>query len=387
VSASDLTGTSILISDIDRRKALPVIRSLGRAGVTVIGFAAHRGTVGGLSRYCDTVLRSPDPADGPDAFATFLRGVVEKHRPDTYLPLEDITIEWSLARPEAWQSHTRALLPDTDVMDAAYDKWKTIEAARAAGVAVPDSHCPEDQAGVAALADRWTGPAVIKPRKTSGSRGMRFVDDPGELVDAWTEVAAEFPRPIIQHRIPAEGAGLGVFALIDDGGTVVAVFGHRRLREYPVTGGPSTLRVSHRDDALIEQSLRLLRDMEFRGAAMVEYKEDSETGTPVLMEVNPRFWGSMQLAISSGVDFPVLYHRLTLGLPVEPVLEYRVGVQGRWLLPGDVLHFLTNPKRFSLAPSFFRLLGKDLHYDIVSWRDPLPMAGIVIEGMRRLRRR
>jgi predicted ATP-grasp superfamily ATP-dependent carboligase len=374
-----------LITDTDRRKSLPIIRSLGRAGVRVIGLATNRMTVGGMSRYCAETIRCPDYNSDPEGFLSILRSVCEKHRPTVFLPLEDKAIELCLDNPEAWEPYTKALLPSRESMAVAYDKWQTIEIAREKGVVVPRSHSPESRPEVEALARTWEGPAVIKPRKTSGSRGMRYVDGPAQMIEAWTEVDAEFPRPLIQERSPSDGAGLGVFALIDANSEVVGLFGHRRLREFPVSGGPSTLRVSYRDDALIDQSLRLLRAMEFRGVAMVEFKGDPGRGAPVLMEVNPRFWGSIQLAISAGVDFPVLYHRLAAGLPVEPVLEYQEGVYGRWLLPGDILHFLKNPKRFRLRPSFFKFWGKNLHYDILSLRDPKPILGILIESFRRLR--
>ena len=383
-SRSDLDGTSILITDVDRRKSLPIIRSLGRAGVRVMGLTTKSLTVGGLSRYCAETIRGPDYNCSPDQFLDFLQALCAERRPTVFLPLEDRAIELCLERPEAWEPYTRALLPSLETMAVSYDKWRTLEVARKLGIATPRSLCPESRAQVDEIAKTWQGPAVIKPRKTSGSRGMRYVDEPGQLATVWSEVAAEFSRPIIQERIPSEGTGLGVFALIGTDDELVGLFGHRRLREYPVSGGPSTVRVSHRDEDLIEQSLRLLRAMNFRGVAMVEFKHDPRRGRPVLMEVNPRFWGSIQLAISCGVDFPVLYHRLAAGLAVEPALEYQEGIIGRWLLPGDILHFLGNPQRFRLQPSFFRFWGKNLHYDILSLRDPLPMLGILIESLRRI---
>jgi predicted ATP-grasp superfamily ATP-dependent carboligase len=175
-----------------------------------------------------------------------------------------------------------------------------------------------------------------------------------------------------------------VFALLDGERRPLAIFGHRRLREYPITGGPSTLRESYRNEALIEQSLRLLRTIGMVGVAMVEYKVDPCSGQPLLMEVNPRFWGSLQLAVLAGVDFPVLYHKASLGMDVQPVLTYPEGVLCRWLWPGDLLHFLNNPQRFHLKPSFFQFRG--MGDDILSARDPLPAIGMLLEGLRKLQR-
>jgi predicted ATP-grasp superfamily ATP-dependent carboligase len=109
---------------------------------------------------------------------------------------------------------------------------------------------------------------------------------------------------------------------------------------------------------------------------MVEFKVDPRDNEPKLMELNPRFWGSLALAIHAGVDFPYLLYRMAMGEEFEPIVEYEVGVRCRWLLPGDILHFLHNPDRFRLEPSFFRFRGT--HDDILSREDPLPIVGLFL---------
>jgi predicted ATP-grasp superfamily ATP-dependent carboligase len=154
---------------------------------------------------------------------------------------------------------------------------------------------------------------------------------------------------------------------------VRACFVHRRLRDYPVRGGPSTLRESVRHPQIEELGIRLLRSLQWYGVAMVEFKVDPRDNQPKLMELNPRFWGSLALAIHAGVDFPYLLYKMAMGEEFDPVLDYEVGVRCRWLLPGDILHFLTNPQRFHLTPSFFQFRG--MAYDILSRDDPMPTVG------------
>jgi hypothetical protein len=52
------------------------------------------------------------------------------------------------------------------------------------------------------------------------------------------------------------------------------------------------------------------------------------------MEINPRFWGSLQLAIDSGVDFPYWLYQITTGKELKnlPLQKHR---RVRWLL-GDL---------------------------------------------------
>ena len=96
-TANDLQGTSILITDVERRKSLPIIRSLGRAGVRVIGLSATALPIGGLSRYCAETHRCPNYLDDPDAYLDFLRSFCESRRPTVFLPLEDVALELCLA--------------------------------------------------------------------------------------------------------------------------------------------------------------------------------------------------------------------------------------------------------------------------------------------------
>jgi len=73
---------------------------------------------------------------------------------------------------------------------------------------------------------------------------------------------------------------------------------------------------------------------------MVEFKEDTRSGRTYLMEVNPRLWGSLQLAIDAGVDFPWYLVELAAGARIEPVNQWRVGTRSRWIW-GDIDHLLT----------------------------------------------
>src|SRR5205823_2531443 len=113
------------------------------------------------------------------------------------------------------------------------------------------------------------------------------------------------------------------------------------LREKPPSGGVSVLRESVPVDPIVrDQAIRLLGPLGWHGVAMLEYKQDRRTGTPYLMEVNGRFWGSLQLAVDAGVDFAYLAWQLALGHRPEIAPSYRVGVKSRWLL-GDLDHLLT----------------------------------------------
>jgi predicted ATP-grasp superfamily ATP-dependent carboligase len=150
---------------------------------------------------------------------------------------------------------------------------------------------------------------------------------------------------LLQERIPGDGVARGVSLFCDRAGKERASFEHERVRQYPLTGGPSTQRKSVPLDALHDYSSSLLAAIGWCGVAMVEWKIHPETGQPKLLEINPRFWGSLALAVRSGVDFPTLYADEVLGRPLpssQP--SYRTDVNCRWLMPGDVLRYISESR-------------------------------------------
>jgi predicted ATP-grasp superfamily ATP-dependent carboligase len=186
---------------------------------------------------------------------------------------------------------------------------------------------------------------------------------------------------MIQERVI--GPGTGVFLLCDHG-RLLTGFAHRRLREKPPSGGVSVLSESiPLDRHLRDEAMSLLGPLGWHGVAMVEYKQDCRTGRHVLMEVNGRFWGSLQLAVDAGIDFPYLCYRLALGEPVDLPPVYTVGVKSRWLL-GDLDHLLIRlrgRRRESLPTESSRLRAlveflsrpKRGSQDVFRRDDPRPM--------------
>jgi predicted ATP-grasp superfamily ATP-dependent carboligase len=131
----------------------------------------------------------------------------------------------------------------------------------------------------------------------------------------------------------------------------VAWFAHRRLREKPPAGGVSVLCESVPVDPVMRGYAEgLLSAAGWFGPAMVEFRVDPD-GKPWLMEVNGRFWGSLQLAIDCGVDFPWLLYQLCRGDQVAAPEHYEVGRRLRWLL-GDLDHLLLQLRGKGTADSF-----------------------------------
>jgi predicted ATP-grasp superfamily ATP-dependent carboligase len=210
------------------------------------------------------------------------------------------------------------------------------------------------------------------------------------------QIPADAYPVLLQQQI--NGFGLGVSVLLWES-DLIAAFAHRRIREKPPSGGVSVLRESiPLDGRLLSQSLALLRNFKWKGVAMVEYKIDGDSGIPYLMEINGRFWGSLQLAIDAGVDFPNLLVQLALGANPKPVTTYRTGVRSRWEW-GDIDHLLaimlrpskpistppTVPKlqRFGAIADFVRGFNRINRTEVFRRDDPRPFYRETVNWFRR----
>src|SRR5262249_13953596 len=158
-------------------------------------------------------------------------------------------------------------------------------------------------------------PLIVRPVESVSSngtglrkRGVVRVSDAAALSAIWQDVVGG-GAALVQR--PVSGSGEGIFVLRWRGATRAA-FAHRRLREKPPSGGVSVLRESI---AICEDQLRhveaLLDALDFEGIAMAEFKNDGRTAW--LIELNARLWGSLQLAIDAGIDFPRLLVEASLG--------------------------------------------------------------------------
>ncbi|MEK6598776.1 MAG: ATP-grasp domain-containing protein [Deltaproteobacteria bacterium] len=363
------TASKILILDAMWNKTLAAVRSLGRRGFYLTVGEKTRFATALFSKYCSRRVIYPSPASKPDEFLDWLLKEVKSNSYDMLLPTEFETLEIILKNKKEIEPYTRVPFADYNLISKVNDKAWLIRYAEKNGYLCPKTYFIE------ALNEfRYEDmeyPLVIKPRKSSGSRGLVYVNRPSEFLTAFQKVHSRYPFPLVQEYIPNGGA-YGVGALFNLNSEPRAAFVYKRLREYPVSGGPSTLRESVKNDEIRDIAISLLKSLNWVGVAMVEFRVDARDGKAKLMEINPRFWGSLQLAILSGMDFPYLLYKMAVDGDIEPVWDYETGIRCRWLIPGDILHFISNPDRMRLQPGFFTRTQGD---DIISIADPMPIVG------------
>lgn len=300
---------------------LTVVRELGRAGIPVHAVGSTKRSIGLHSRYAASrSIMPPTDAEAGALFARLLGG------DGVAIPIGEADALRARRLDEAGLAPgVRMLCASAEALRTVNDKARTFEIAAEAGIDLPFTWQPRaDDAIPPELSfpciAKWADPQAVEPRLRDHGLALEkceyaFDRDALEaILRRYTPVGA---WPLIQSYAP--GIGLGQMILMARGRPVLK-FQHRRLGEWPATGGVSTLCEALPLDlhaGLFERSIELLRRIGWEGPAMVEYRHDPQTGRSVLMEVNGRFWGSLPLASRAGARFGLATYE-ALGLGREP---------------------------------------------------------------------
>jgi predicted ATP-grasp superfamily ATP-dependent carboligase/protein-tyrosine-phosphatase len=315
----------VLLLGDDLRAFLAIARSLGRRGVEVHAAPSDFSSPALKSRFIAAAHRLPPYPLDPKAWEAALRRLIEEHGFRKVVPTSDSGLFMLRHHAEAL-GRDRIGIANEAALEIFSDKANTRALAQSHGVEIASGRLLGSGEKADELAEALGLPLVLKPRASyalgdiATKRSARVVRDLAELdrqlrSGAWLGCVAE-------SFFPGVGVGLSVLARE---GRILFAYQHRRLHESSDTGA-STNRVSEpADPDLLAATKPLAAAARLDGVAMFEFRVDRRSGRHVLLEVNPRFWGSLPLAVAAGADFPASWWDLAVH-GRERQSPYRAGV-------------------------------------------------------------
>jgi predicted ATP-grasp superfamily ATP-dependent carboligase len=388
----------ILILDGHTNQALACARSLGRSGYAVMAASHHYLPLAAWSRFCRGSYRLT--GETVPAFSE-MRAWAHRQGVSLVLPLSERSCLLCNAERRDWEAlGIKVGCGPDEMLINAFDKVQTALWAVSCGVRIPSTRFPKSLEECFGCADEVGYPCVVKPRRSNAWNGSSFLPNraPAYVTHRDGLEPAVMSRkqgdywPLVQRYV--EGRGKGIFALYDHGESV-AWFAHERLRDVRPSGSRSTLRRSIQvEPRLQEPAATLLTALRWHGPAMVEFRDNGKE-PPCLMEINGRLWGSLELAIRAGVDFPRLWISILNGEKVENITNYIEGLALRWLW-GDVKRFLLilsgppsgytghYPTAWEGIKELFGPQPEGTRLEMWQLNDPGPAIGEWLEGARGL---
>jgi protein-tyrosine-phosphatase/predicted ATP-grasp superfamily ATP-dependent carboligase len=324
MSLTDNNQWRALVLDSQSSAGLEVVQSLGRRGVILDVASPQDDCLAFHSRYTQRKLRQPGYHGSNPGFSNWIHGLHHSSPYDLIVPSTEASLLLIKTLDAGDEVRLRAAVPCDSSLDVALDKERTWELATKLGIPVPQSVV---YGFLDDLGEEPAYPVVLKPVSSKVAVAGQLRHFGPSVVSNCQQRAAALetwlPHVRVQQQSYVEGCGIGIELLFNKGHKVWQ-FAHERLHEFPLTGGRSTYRKSILPDPrMLAAAETLLSALEWHGVAMVEFKL-GQNGDFYLLEINPRLWGSLALAIDAGVDFPLGLLLLASRHDLPPQPHYRV---------------------------------------------------------------
>ena len=333
------------------------------------------------SRYIDKKRYCGDLPSSKVYFDTVV-SFVKENKIDAVIPMGDVLSEFLSKNKKELVRLVHFLMPEYSDFIRATDKNKLMALCKEKGYPHPYTiNSVSDIKGVDK--DTLSYPLLIKPNITCGARGMTLVNSYEELCEKLPLVRAEFGDCHLQKYVKQGGAQVEVQLYVDENKQLVNSSVIYKYRWYPEKGGSSCCAKSVKNKKIVDILYHLLLDLNWVGFADFDTIEDPDTGELLIMELNPRVPACVKCAIEAGIHWGEI---ITNGYLEQPQKHYQCR-EGEFLrhLGFEILWFLKSPNKFKTQPSWFKFVGKHIHYqDMSDWTDPLPFFLGTINNLKKV---
>ncbi|MGB2951838.1 MAG: hypothetical protein WBB74_00440 [Gaiellaceae bacterium] len=364
----------VLITDGDERSVLAACRGLSAADYAVSVAATRRPAAAHWSRSCAERLFVPDVRCDLDGFVEALVAILRRGDFAALIPGTEAVLLAVSEHREALEQYTRLGLPPPAVVDKSLDKGTLVREAAAAGLEQPATVSCDHVRAASAAARELGFPLVVKPgRSVLRSEGrmrqqaLAIVTDERKLVRA----VAEMVPPFLLQRFAATRHPISCGGVMTGDGLVAAAVSRYR-RMWPPPAGSVTFSESViPPEPLLERIEALLGAIGWHGIFEVELLE-LEPGRLAAVDLNPRVYGSLALAVRGGANLPAIWCDRLLGRE-RPRARGAAGLRYRWE-DGDLKHLLWQLRRGRVSAAAAVLVPRRrVAHAYFELRDPAPI--------------
>jgi len=321
----------VLVLGEDTRSFLTVIRSLGRAGIDVHVGWCNRNSPAIYSKYIKLFHNIPNPSNTAEDWKDCLKNILVRENYDLIIPCHDEDIIPLQLNKEYFKKIANVYLLNDYSYEITSNKLASYNLAKELGIPVPEQAHISAPVEIKQITSKFQFPLVLKPVSSFTEKDLIHRKDvkkiftPENLADTLPLMLAE-GELLTQENFDGVGAGVEILA---KNGEILVAFQHLRVHE-PLLGGGSSYRKSvSLTPELIDATRKLIEALNYTGVGMVEYKLNPETDSWVFLEINGRFWGSLPLAVSAGINFPLYLYQLLVEGRTTFQTDYAIGIYCR----------------------------------------------------------
>lgn len=260
-------------------------------------------------------------------YIDILLDICKGHKIDALISLNDLELPILAENKTKFEKQgVRVIVSDPNVIDIAFDKYKTTQWVESIGLKVPKTYITIASVKEALSNGEISFPLFMKPRWGSGSIGLETVDDMEELNFYYNLLKKKIKKTIlatasvgeeyimIQEKLTGREFGLDVMNDLE--GNYVAVSVKQKLA---MRAGETDKAVTVDLPEVREIGATIGRNLKHVGNLDVDIMQRAN-GDYCVLELNPRFGGGYPFSYMAGVNMPLAILKWLRGEKVEKSL-------------------------------------------------------------------
>jgi D-aspartate ligase len=225
-------------------------------------------------------------------------------------PTNDLMVGFLADNFETLSAKYRLSISEKKITEIAFNKRKTYETAKSAGLLIPESFYPDSIEELEQIEEKLSYPVILKPAvmynfyKKAGKKVFKC-DNKEELLANYKKAIEIIPENevIIQEMLSGGAEKLYSFASFCKNGEVKGSFVANRIRQKPMDFGvATTFAITVISERVDELATKFLKAINYTGVSEVEFMYDDKVKDYKLIEINPRTWKWHTMANKVGIN-------------------------------------------------------------------------------------
>ena len=386
---SDRIPALVIGGDIS---ALNVIRSLGRRGIKVYVMGSDAKEYGASSRYAKFIY-CRKLTDEESVVSKMVE--ISKHFKNKMVAFctSDLHVLFVSKNREILEKYYDFVLPEHRVIEILMNKKNFYDFATLHGYSVPETFFSNNRTDLETIVRSTSYPCVVKPLfrtrywsdHVPPQKKVFKVDSAKHLEQELEKLGISDQPLILQKWIPGDDQQVYFcLAYINKKGKPLALLTGKKLRQYPLLTGVTSLAETIKDQKLSDLTVEILSKAECKGLCSVEFKWDNGDKSFKITEPTVgRVDLQEGISTQSGLDIPYFAYQDALEISQSEQMNYKVGI--KWINePFEFNFFLSRVKEHkNRKGNFFNAYRGPCSFALLSKDDPVPFLRFVFWTVKR----
>ena len=259
--------------------------------------------------------------------------ICKEQKIDALISLNDLELPILAENKKRFEEiGVRVIVSDPEVIDIAFDKYKTAQWVESIGLNAPKTYVTLASAKEALAKGEIAFPLFMKPRWGSGSIGLETIEDMEELEEVYQQLFKKIKKTIlatasvgdeyimIQEKLTGKEFGLDVMNDLEGNNVGVSV-----KQKLAMRAGETDKAITVDIPEVYEMGRKIGENLKHIGNLDVDIMQRAN-GDYCVLELNPRFGGGYPFSYEAGVNMPKAIIQWVKGEKVDTaILKPEIG--------------------------------------------------------------